>query len=374
MTDRNLYALTIPSGIQVRAEQRRPKNQARQGVLGSDTGNVESIASEPGERPLTVEYPDKYARQRAAELRETAAGLSQPLPFYGISEQTPADAYYSVSSLDRGGPVDPRSGKFQRARVSLTREGSPTSHFRRIQTASAQVDHPFGSDLSAPVGVPATAKKVRWFQPTTQATAIPIVQTTRTGATGDVDILDAAAAPYDQPEILYELPFTDEGVTDPRVFDSRGFNSRTDANGALQMQKVFSTSHRYEGEVVIDNGLLRLRIDESASPGIEAQRFSSGSFSAVSLGASSWAVFDWDVRAIGLATVAGVAEFSDGSSFHTLRWRLRRGAENVLWSTDSPVPSGLQTLLDPIAADHILDPFGGIQAAPTGLRSREEVS
>lgn len=373
MSDRNLYALTLPSGVQVQAEERRPKNQDRQGVLGSDTGNVESIASEPGERPLTVEYPDRYGRQRAAELRELAAGFSQPLPFYAISEQTPADGYYSASSLDRGGPVDPRSGKFQRARVSLTREGSPASHFRRLRTAPVQVDHPFGGDLSAPVGVPAAANKVRWFKPDTQATAIPTVQTTRTAATGGVDILDVEASPYDQPELLYELPFAEEGQTDPRVFDTRGFTSRTDANGALQVQKVFSASHRYEGATVIDNGRLRVTVDETGSPGISAERFSSGSYSAVSLGTSSWAVFDWDIRTIGLATVAGVAEFTDGSSFHTLRWRLRRGADNLLWSTDSPVPTGLDDLLDPIAASHILDPLGDVRAAPTGLRSREEV-
>jgi hypothetical protein len=44
-----------------------------------------------------VEYPGEFARQRAAELRETAAGFSQPLPFYGISEQTLADGYSSLA-------------------------------------------------------------------------------------------------------------------------------------------------------------------------------------------------------------------------------------------------------------------------------------
>jgi len=304
-----------------------------------------------------------------------AAGLSQPLPFYGISEQTPEDGYFAVSGLDRGGPVDPRSGKFQRARVSLTREGSPASHFRRIQTAPAQVDHPFGSDTSAPVGVPAAAKKVRWFQPATKSTAIPTVQTTRTTEGGDVDILDANNAPYDQPELLYELPFSEEGLTDVRVFDTDEYNARTNGDGALQMQKVFSTSHEYLGPPDIGNNLIRLRPDETASgsSSLLVVRFSNGSYNFQSLPSSSWSVFDWDIRTIGMATAAGVAEFSDGSSFHTLRWRLHRGAENFLFGTDSPVPSGLQTLLDPIAADHTLDPFGGIQSTPTGLRSREEV-
>jgi hypothetical protein len=377
MTDRRLYALTFPEGIQTRAENTLRKAQQRQGVLGSDTGNVESIASEPGERPLTVEYPDEYARLRATELRELASGLSQPLPYYGTTASTPTDGYYSVSQVNRAGPVDPRSGKFQRVRVTVTKEGTPASHWRQVMTDPVQVDHPFGTTTEAEVGVPAAASKVRWFNAETGATEAPTVQATRTGEDGDVDILDATASSYDAPDLLYELAFAEEGITDPRVWDDQGNSSRTDANGALQWQKVFAASHRYEGKIVIDNDLLRVTIDEPADPGISAERYTSGSWSSVSLGASDWQVFDWDIRSVGTARVGGVAEFQDTTQsptvYHTLRWRIDRGAEDVLWSSDSAVPSGLQTLLDPIAAPRILDAFGSIQATPTGLRSREEV-
>lgn len=377
MTDRRLYALTIPEGIQTRAESQVPKSQQRQAVLGSDTGNVQAIATEPGERPLTVEYPDEFARIRAAELRELASGVSQPVPFYGISAQTPSDGYYSVSTLNRAGPVDPRSGKFQRARVTIAKEGTPASHWRRVRTGPTQVDHPFGNSTEAPVGIPAAASKVRWYNRETGATAEPTVQTTRSGAAADVDILDAGAAPYDAPEVIYELAFGQEGLTDPRVWDDRGTASRTDGNGALQWQKVFAASHQYEGQLVLENELLRLTIDEPADPGIQADRYTSGSWSAVSLGTSDWQLFDWDIRTIGTAQVAGVAEFQDTTqsptAFHVLRWQLQRGAADVLWSTDTPVPSGLQTLLSPIAASNIYDPYGDVTSAPQGLRSREEV-
>jgi hypothetical protein len=377
MTDTRLYALTIPEGSQTRLDATVQQQQALQAVLGSDTGSVESIATDPGERPLTVEYPDEYAAIRAAELRELAQGLSQPVPYYGIGTSTPEDGYYTVSRVSEAGPVDPRSDAFQRVRATLTREGTRSSHWRAVTADSSQVDHPFGSVLEAPVGVPAAASKVRWYDSETEAVATPTVQTTRTTADGDVDILDADAAPYDAPEVIYELAYDEEGLVDPRVWDTRGLADRTDGNGALQWQKVFAASHDYTGDVVLENGLLRLTVDEPADPGIQAERYTSGSWSSVSLGASSWEVFDWDVRTIGLARVAGVAEFTDGSSFHTLSWRLDRGAEDVLWSTsdsEGPVPSDLQTLLDPIAAEHIYDPFGSETSAPQGLRSREEVA
>ena len=377
MTDRRLYALTLPAGIQTRADSQVPKAQARQGVLGSDTGNVEAIATEPGERPLTVEYPDEYAGLRAAELRELASGLSQPLPYYGISTATPEDGYYSVSRIERVGPVDPRSDAFQRVRIAIAKEGTPASHWREVSTDPVQVDHPFGNTQEAPVGVPAAASKVRWYDDETEQTAPATVQTTRTTAAGDVDILDATAAPYDAPEVIYELEYDEEGLTDPRVWDTRGFADRTDGNGALQWAKVFAASHRFEGDIVLDNDLLRLTIDEPADPGITAERYDGSSFNTVTLGTSSWEVFDWDIRGVSPCRVGGVAEFTDGSSYHTLRWRLDRGAADVLWSTtdaEGPIPSGLQDLLAPVAADSIYDAYGDAQAAPQGLRAREEVA
>jgi hypothetical protein len=377
MTDTRLYALTIPEGSQTNLDATVQQQQALQAVLGSDTGSVESIATDPGERPLTVEYGDQYAAIRAAELRELAQGFSQAVPYYGIDQATPEDGYYTVSRVDEAGPVDPRSSAFQRVRLQLTREGTPASHWRALTADPSQKDHPFGNDQSAPLGVPAAASKVRWYDDETEQTAPATVQTTRTTAAGDVDILDATAAPYDAPEVIYELEYDEEGLTDPRVWDTRGFADRTDGNGALQWAKVFAASHRFEGDIVLDNDLLRLTIDEPADPGITAERYDGSSWTAEALGSSSWSVFDWDIRSVGTARVSGVAEFTDGSAFHTLRWRLDRGAEDVLWSTtdaEGPIPSGLQDLLAPVAAEYIYDPYGGVTSAPQGLRAREEVA
>jgi hypothetical protein len=376
MPDKRLYALTLPAGTFTRAGSTARQQQALQALLGSDVGSVENIATEPGEQTITVEYPDQYAQVRAQELRELASGFTQPLPYYTIGNSGPDDRYVTVSRAEPG-PIDPRATEFQSATITISDAGTPATHYRAVSADPAQADNPFGNVTSAFLGVPGLADKVRWFNPETGARTQVTVQEVRQGENADVDILDATEAPYDAPELLYTLDLEREGWADPRVYDTRGFADRLDGNGALQHAKVLSPSHRFEGDIVLDNDLLRVFIDEPADPGISAERYTSGSWSSVSLGASDWQVFDWDIRSVGTARVGGVAEFQDTTQsptvYHTLRWRIDRGAEDVLWSSDSEVPSGLQTLLDPIAASHTLDAFGSIGATPTGLRSREEV-
>lgn len=378
MTDRRLYALTIPAGLQTDTSVGARQQQSQQGVLDSDTGALESIAAEPGERPLEVEYPGGLADVRAAELRELAQGLSQPLPYYGIGTQTPADGYYIVEAPPgrRSGPVDPRDDRFQRVQTQLTKAGTIASHWRAVTTDPVQVDHPFGNTTEAPVGVPAAATKVRWYDGA-DATEEVTVQSTRTAEFGDVDILHARNSTFTAPDLIFELDYSEAGNTDPRVWDDRGQADRVDADGALQWQKVFAADHRFDGDAVLSSGLLRLFVDEPNNS-ITAEEYSSGSWSSLSLSSSDWELFDLDIRTIGLAQAAGIMEFRDPTqsptAFHTLDWHLQRGAEDVLFATTDPVPSGLETLLDPIAADHIYDPYGDVRAAPQGLIKRTEVA
>lgn len=378
MTDMELYAVPIPRGSTTSTGSIASQQQALQSILGSDTGNVENIASEPGERTLTVEYPDKLAAVRAQELRELASGFGQPLPFHALAGSSPDDRYVTVSRADIG-PVDPRSREFQRGDVTLSDVGTIASHWREVRTSPSEPDNPFGNDTTAPVGIPSAATKVRWLDPETRQTAEPAVIATRSSRLGNVDIIDATGGPYDSPSVIFELPYAREGDTDPRVWDTRGKATITDSDGAVLWQKVFSPSHRFEGDLVLENGLLRLTIDESAGT-ISAERWDSGSSSwtSESLGASDWTVFDVDIRSIGLAQVGGVVEFADTTQFptayHTLGFQLARGNNNILWTTESTVPSGLETLLDPTAASHTYDPYGAIQATPQQLRAREEVA
>lgn len=380
MTDMELYAVPIPEAAQSNTDATAQQAQALQAILDSDSGNVDAIASEPGERTLTVEYPDAYADVRAAELRELATGLDQPLPYHAQSGTSTEDRYVTVASGREIGPIDPRgSGSFARATVELSDTGTPRSHWRTIRTDQVQVDHPWGNAQDAPVGVPADATQLQWLNPDTGATEEPTVQATRAGAHRDVDVLHAEDSSFTAPDVIYDIALADIGWTDPRVWDDRGNSDVEDANGDTQWQKVFSTDHRYDGQPIITNGLLRLTVDEpNNSLTAEEWDTASSAWSSVSLGSSDWELDIWEIRTIGLAQVAGVAQFRDTTqsptATHTLDWQLARGYEDVLFATGSTaVPSGLDTLLDPIAADHIYDPYGDVRSSPQGLRAREEV-
>lgn len=379
MTSKYLYAAIIPGGTTTQAGGLASQQQAIQALLGSDVGDVQSIASDPGERTLTVEYPDELADVRAQELRELATGMSQPLPYHAVDGPSPDDKYVSASRADVG-PVDPRASEFQRASVTLKEVGTIASHWREVATHPTQADHPWGNTTTAPVGVPSAARKVRWLNRETKATAEPTVQATRAAQHGDVDILDARAAPFDTPSVIYELEMAESAWTDPRLWDDRGYDTIEDSDGATRWQKCFLSAHTWVGNPVLENGLLRLTFDESTSPGITAERWDAevSSWNDVTLGDSSWELFDIDFRTIGLAQVGGVVEFRDPTqsptAYHTLGMQLARGAEDVLWSTTSAVPSGLVDLLDPIAADHIYDAYGDLDSSPQRLRAREEVA
>ena len=241
MPDMELYAVPVPQGGRTRDQTTAQQQQVLQALLGSDVGNVEAIASDPDERVITVEYADDLAEVRAAELRELTSSLSQPLPYHATSGTSLKARYVSASSSDVE-PVDPRSEKYQRITLRVSDAGTPANSWRALACNPTQVDHPFGNDTSAPVGVPATASKVRWYDDETEATATPTVQTTRAAKGGDVDVLDATAAPYDAPEVIYEIDLGDIGWTDPRVWDDRGVSGPTDADGAVTWMKVWDSS------------------------------------------------------------------------------------------------------------------------------------
>jgi len=140
---------------------------------------------------------------------------------------------------------------------------------------------------------------------------------------------------------------------------------------------VFAASHNYVGKPIIETGILRLTFDES-NQDLTAERWDDGtsSYSSVSLGSSSWELFDLDVISIGFAEVYAQVEFRDTNqsptAFYRLDLRMQRGLENGLWelpqNEGAPIPNGLRTLLDPIASNRDRD------ASPTKtVTARREV-
>jgi len=377
MTDLELYAVPLPEQGRNRAGRTGTTEQQLQAILGSDSGAVESIAPRPGERTLRQDYVDTYAAVRAQELAELANGISSPLPLHAQTGTSLEDAYVTASRAEVE-PIDPRGrDSFQRATLTISEAGSVAEDWRATRTAVTQVDHPFGNTLDAVVGIPAAARKLRWLNEETGAREVPTVQATRTTASGrDVDVLHADASSYDDPTAIYEIDYADIGWTDPRVWDDRGNANIDDNSGRTQWQKVFATGHRYDGQAVIENGLVRLLFDEGTNAlTVEEWDTGTSSWSRVSLGASDWELFDVDLRDIGLARVRAQIEFRDTTqsptAFHRLSMRLTRGLNWPIWANEiegAAVPSGLETLLDPVASATVFD-----AQAQAGLVPRAEV-
>lgn len=364
MTDRKLYVCGISSAAQTRGESRARQQIAQSGILDSDIGSVEQIATEPSDQDLVLEFRGAYAELMSDELDELAnASAIEEVPYFAVGTSTPADGYYTISDA-RSGRSDPRADVLTSFDGTLSRKGTRSSHRRELSTAPSQEDHPFGNDQTAYVGVPVTASKVRWYNTDTHATDEPTLVETRSAELGDVEIYDAQAAPYDAPSLVYAIAYDDEGPVDVRVWDERGVGSKEDADGVLQWQKCFVASHDFAGEAILDNGLVRLRFDE-ATPALSVERWDdvNSTWASQALGTSDWEFYDLDVREVGLASVHARVEFRDPvqspTAYYTLNCWVKRGWNDPLWGEidgEGGTPLGLVDLLDPVAATMVYEP------------------
>jgi len=377
MTATNIYVLPVP-----RARQRRPRDQTEnnvsaQGLLGSSSGAVSTISTKPGTQTVSGYYVGKLAWKLAAELKELAK-LGGSVPVYGTREPD-ASGYYAIDSVEVNAVEAPVADWLQEYTMSITREDTRESAYRSVASANpvAQVPHPFGNSTTAELGIPAVATEVQWYNPETGETADPTLVATRSAERGDIDIYDAWAAPYQSPTLLYSLPYAEEGEVDPRVWDERGVGSKYDDAGDLAFEKCFSTSHSYAGDLLIDNGLFRLRFGASGGD-LSAERWDDGAgeWTSQSLGASDWELSAVDIRRIGVERVDARVTFADPTQSPTLSYPLtlsvKRGWTDPQWSEidgEGGTPTGLVDLLSPVASEQIYDAVG-----EQGLVDREEVN
>ncbi len=392
MTDLLLYTLVIPQDSQSDLLNRLQQQLATAGVLDQDGGVVEQLSSEPGNQTISGLYRDQFAAKMAAELEELAqASGFDELPVASLDGATSTNGYYSLERADVD-QVQPHTSLVQQFDLSLTKKGTQNKHWRALETNPRQVDHDFGTDLAAEVAVPAAASKVQWYNPAdgSRPSATPVE--TRSAELGDVDIYDLTDAPWydpfgeDPPTLLYEVPYIDEEATDVRVYDTLGAEQKLNAEYDLQWQKVFSTQHDFGGEVVIDTGLLRLRLDEGAGT-LEAERWDpdatqtvegTGTYGDGLYGEGLYAgqsgdwvdaglsqpadvsVFDVDLVEISMATVRAQVLLDDSGTLFALDVVLDRGVQDALFSIpeneSGPIPTALQDWLSPIATTTLVDP------------------
>lgn len=394
MPNFNLYVTTLSSDRQEpdSNQQETLRNLASQGLLGQDESALESISTDPGTVSLRGQIIGRYAELIAAELKELADSSGYAIvPVNVPGEKTAADGYYSVEDMSIGA-VHESLALAQEYDGSLSKAGTRRSHYRAVETTPRQADHPWGTDTTAEIGIPATASDVQWVNPSTNASEPASSTATRNAEHGDVDVYQVTDASFYSvgdkpgPVLVYDVGYDAIGPIDVRVWDRRGYASRDDDDGIPRWAKVFVSTHDYgDDAAVIENGLLRLTFDTSADPGFAVETWDDANttWTATSLDTSGNGA-DWQLLAIDIGhrqeqtlapdrvdALTRWTNTADGSTY-ALDMTLHRGQDAVQFArlpdADSPVPSGLETLLSPIASTSILHS----QSTQT-LRPRSEV-
>jgi hypothetical protein len=380
MTRRVLYVLAVPADSNMKEAETQKTNLTERGVVDGDRPSVETVSSQPEQFTLQGGYRGVYAELMAEEFEELFSNNSiHSVAFYGLDEdgnrkETQRDGYYQLKDVNRS-PGDPRDDTkgYHKWDGRLTYKGGKKTHWRAIKTNPTDItsSNPYSSGGTDYVYAPATASKVRWFDPAGGSVSGATVQNTNATEFVDVDAYDPGEPNFSPPALVYEMPYQDEGKTDTKIWDTFGRTkddtTRVDpatkvgsakvSGGHLGVTnswaRVFDPSHEFEGNAIVSNARFRLRFNESANS-MTAEEWSSGSWSSVSLNSSNYELFDVDIVRAGDDRVEVQATWDDSGTLDYTDIVLHRGANRalVLETTNAGAfPSDLQNKLNPIALD-----------------------
>lgn len=361
MTDRILHTQFIPGDSQTGLSETLRRRTATAGAVSEGASPARVISAEPGETTVDATYRGARAKMMAKEV----AGLLDAsdydmIPYYGANESTDEDGYYIPASASDE-PAEIRDeGSFYSVTGTLRKRGTRRSHWRSVTTAKATVDNDFGNDDVAEIGIHDDARLVEWLNARTGETESASAVRTVDGEHATVAIYDVDDSDFDDPTLIFDLPYEREGFADVRVWDDKG-ESRTDDDGNVLWRKIYDASHDPDGAFVLENDILRLVLnDDDSEQTLDAYRWDEDAdeYAEVSLGDSDWTTEYVDVRRIGSSRLRARVRFIDGSGdeSYTLVLTLTRGDESALWRRRekdgvSPTPSGLEDLLEPVAKE-----------------------
>jgi hypothetical protein len=372
-TDRRLYTIFLPNSTLQTADKTGQQRLVSQSGVGSDVGATESVSTEPSDLRLRGLYYHKYAKKLATEAEELGKALTgTAVPMSGTDERLPEDGYYYVEQV-KVNPADPQASNLWEYDVSLKNNGTRASERRALYAGpvdARELTHDFGNSTYGYLSAPSAARQVRWVSKDKSSRLTVSPDQTVTTEHGNIDLYDIDAAPSEignRPYITYDIAYDEEGKTDCRVWDTNGFAGRSDGEGEIQWQKVFTSAHAFEHEAVVSNSKIRAFLDPFTDS-LKVQLYSSGSWSDVGLGASDWVLDEMDLVDVGLSTVKAQLTFRASASttdasqgdLYVLDAYFVRGYDNIMFdippSLSGPVPADLTTLLDPVASPSTINP------------------
>ena len=379
-----IYTVAIPEPTAPTEQDALGTQLSEQGILGSDA-IVDALSTQAADLSLTGQYAygTYYSELLATELTELANSQLSGVPLFGGAGTR--SGFYQIESAQVE-PVHAGGRDVWEWSLSLTKKGTRKTHLRAVEPSPSEPETPYGTGgATARVALPSGATLLRALDsqsaPTQRVRLTPTQ--TRSGAYGDVDLYDLGDVAIDEPVIVYDAPADAQGPVDVHVYDSRGRADKfitADSGRVRAWQSVFDTAHEFDAgaEAVLENGLLRLHLDEpdagdqSASLAAERWEDSTSSWASVDLPsyadgdiATDWQPVDVDLTRIGQASVHMIVEFeavtgTNAGDIFRLDMRLFRGWSDVLMtippSESGPVPPALYDLFEPIASDRVVDP------------------
>lgn len=378
-----LYLVPLPDSQTTRPPEQAVRSRVDVSGLIEQAGTAtENIATENVDLTVRgqIRFGDTFSKKVADELDSLGESAYDGVALFDPDQAALGDrrGYYELANVDVN-PAHKTTGNAYEYTVTLDRTGTRETHWRAVETSEASISTGLATGSPGLIGVPSDDLKERWFSPANgfeTATATSTVS----AEFGDVDLFDPSNASFDDPTLLFEQPYDAEGSTDVRVWDDRGvskYASFNDGSGGtvdvVQWTHAFHPGFEYEGAPLVDNGLLRVRFDEANSV-IEAWEWddANSQWSAISITHGDWELFDADVERIGPAAVDVYSEFEDttSGSISAARLSVQRGLDRavVRGPNNASVPSGLESVLDPIASDQTTD-----RQPEQTLLSRDEV-
>lgn len=392
-----VYLTPLPDS-QASTSDEGVRTQIQQSGLLQEGGTaVEKIAQDNIDLVVSgnFNFGATFSEKVADELESLSESTYNGLPFFTPSAPNGGRnvGYYELERVDVS-PSHPVNQDAFEYTAAFTFTGTRETDWSAVQTNIEDVQTGLATGTNARIGLPAGASKTKWFgveEGTESATA----ESTVTAEFGNLDRYDPQDTSIVNPILLYELPYTDAGSVDVRVFDDRGLakyyeveadsttvSTSTQVGTATvsgtkqrvsQWTHVYHTSFEFDGAPVVDNGRLRLRFDE-ANGVVEAYEWDTAEFewSQLTVSHGDYELVDADFEEIGATDTRVYTEWVDTGS-DTLEQAIisvQRGLDRAIarYPPDTTQTAGLESVLSAFVGDYATDP------KPTRtLKSRGEV-
>lgn len=388
-----LYTIPLPERDEARPQDARAAQIQQAGLL--DAGiDTQKVGAEEADltRDGQWRYGERFGNKVARELETLASSDYSAIPLYDpdAADLGKQAGYYEVERADIT-PAQAATEDVFEFSVGLSLTGTRETHWRAVETTSETISHGLATGASGLIGIPAAATKTRWY---TQADGTKVASATRTVTAefGRIALFDPSASSFDDPTLIYQVAYDRERDTDVLVYDERDREKYwtfeaddtdvgTDAHVGTatvsggekvnQWTHIFDPSAEFSGDPVVDNGLFRLRFDEDTGL-LRAFQWDGSEWDHIRVNAVDYHLLDADVERIGPAQVDVYCAFeavSDGTLSPAVL-SIQRGIDRavVRETTNTTLPSDLETMLSPIASDQTTD----VQPAQS-VRSRQEV-